>query len=137
MIPVPYRYEMLKKWSIEHNYKIAFLSRALFGSTKRIDQLRKLGERRFAAKYDEEWELISNFTGLNFNDPFECEELRNIITYLTNHLDKYGNTILSLKVYQSFESVDLVKYLQELGYKVNISFVSHRIEKTVVIQLVK
>lgn len=134
MIPAHYRYEMVKKWCIDYKYKLEHLSEDLFGTTTRISKLKKLSEKNDNA-YDAEWDTISEFTGLNFNDPLECDELRTIITYLMRHLDRYGNTVLSEKLYKCFKSVDLLGYLEEQGYKVKISFVSHPHETSVIFQL--
>ena len=137
MIPTNYRYEMIKKWCSKNNYKIDGLSKKLFGATTRITRLKDLNKGKSKSDCKSEWDIISKFTGLDFSDPLQSEELRNIISFLMKHLDTYGNTTLSQELYQCFESIDLLKYLESHGYKVDVSFVSHPIEQFVIFNLKK
>lgn len=127
---------MLDAWCKSNCYKLEWLSKDIFGKKSKITRLMKVKDKD-NAKYDEEWESISNFTGLDFNDPLQCEELQEVLNYLFNHLDKFGNTVLSLSIYKCFESIDLIKYFERKGYKIKITFVEHTYDQSVIFQLIK
>lgn len=135
MIPVKYRYQMIVEWCQNNLYKLEWLSKDVLGTKNKITKLINYKDRD-NTKYDSEWEKLSEFTGLDFNDPLGCVELRDILNSLLSHLSRFGNTVLSMDVYMCFESIDLIKFFETKGYKIKINFVEYTYDKSVIFEVI-
>ena len=139
MIPVKYRYKMVKEWCRKHDYSLCFLSNKLFGTPNKIVQLSHfddVGEGR-CSKRNECWRKISEYTKLDFDDFLSCDELKHIVDYLIKHLEKYGNAVLSEKTYMQYQESDFVKLVKNEGYNVKVEKVEHVYNVSYIFSIIK